>query len=48
MALRDEVFAAIERFEHNPGAPHAAEHLQVAQIKALVLIAQTIEQSAAD
>ncbi|WP_406816170.1 hypothetical protein [Mycobacterium sp. M23085] len=46
MALIDEVLKTIQGVEDNPHAPHTTEQaLQIAQIKALIIIAQAIEQS---
>jgi hypothetical protein len=44
-SLRDEVLAIIQRVETNIHVPHPPEEaLQIAQIKALLLIAQVLEE----
>jgi hypothetical protein len=44
-SLRDEVLATIQRVEQNIHTPHPPEEaLQIAQIKALLLIAQILEE----
>jgi hypothetical protein len=46
MALIDEVFKTIQGIEDNAHAPHTTEEaLKIAEIKALIVIAQAIEQS---
>ncbi|SPM43351.1 Mycobacterium numidiamassiliense ORFan [Mycobacterium numidiamassiliense] len=46
MALVDEVLNTIKGIEENAHAPHTTEEaLKIAQIKALIIVAQAIEQS---
>lgn len=43
--LRDEVLATIKQVQKNTRDPHTSEEaLQIAQIKALLLIAQVLEE----
>jgi hypothetical protein len=44
-SLRDEVLATIKQVQKNTRDPHTPEEaLQIAQIKALLLIAQVLEE----
>jgi hypothetical protein len=45
MALLDEVLESLQALEQDPVAPSRDEALKIAHIKALIMIAQAIEET---